>query len=468
MDSLDAATAPDRTPDASAAPPLGCSRRKLLLGAAAGALSLPFLGRSAEADGLLDGGLISEPRGSAVSGRWSLRFKRVRDEFIRNFAERGEVGASVCVMLEGQVVVDLWGGLARTDTNTPWQRDTIAHVWSCTKGATALCAHLLAARGQLDLDAPVVQYWPEFAQNGKQATTVAMLMSHQAGLPAVREPLPFGAFYDTDYMTDLLAAEVPFWEPGMRHGYHALTFGFLVGELVRRISGRTLGEFWQQEVAGPLGIDFSMGLPDSELSRLAPIIPADPPSPPLPDYLIKALTDPTSIQSLIFFNNGGFLNPGEAESPAARATTEIGASGGFTNGRALAKLYHAIGVGLRRPGSPDLLDAAGLQRVSRVNSAGFDQFGLIQSRFTLGYVKSIDNRRGTPGNQDSGILSEDAFHHSGFGGSIGLVDPRARMSLGYVMNRQGLGTLLNTRGQSLVDAAYRSLGYVEAGGNWVR
>jgi CubicO group peptidase (beta-lactamase class C family) len=469
MAASDAKTAGDRTPAEGHPPELDLSRRRLLLGAAAGALSYPFLARTAGAAGRergFAGNLVPEPSGGTVSGGFHPRFHGVRDEFVRNFAERGEVGASVCVIVDGHTVVDLWGGIARTDTNEPWGEDTIAHVWSCTKGATALCAHVLAARGLLDLDAPVVDYWPEFGQNGKAATTVAMLMSHQAGVPAVRDPLPAGAFYDHELMTGILAAEAPFWAPGSRHGYHALTFGFLVGELVRRVSGRTLGEFFHEEVAGPLGVDWSMGLPDSEVARLAPIIPADPPSPPFPFWLIQALTDPTSIQALIFFNSGGYLNPGEAESPAARAATEIGASGSFTNARGLAQLYQALVPS--RQGEPSLVDRASFARMSRVNSAGLDLFGLIPSRFSLGYVKSIDNRRGAPGNQDSGIVSEDAFHHSGFGGSIGLVDPRARMSFGYVMNRQGQGTLLNPRGQSLVGAAYRSLGFVEAGGNWVK
>jgi CubicO group peptidase (beta-lactamase class C family) len=451
---------------------LALSRRRLLLGAAAGMLSYPLLGNRVAtatppvaARGRRE--LVPERRGGAVFGSWHPKFRSVRDEFVRNFAERGEVGASVCVIVEGHTVVDLWGGTARIDTSEPWQEHTIAHVWSCTKGATALCAHILAARGLLDLDAPVVEYWPEYGQQGKEGTTVAMLLSHQAGVPALRDPLPAGAFYDHELMTSILAAEAPFWEPGSSHGYHALTFGFLVGELVRRVSGRTLGAFFHDEVAGPLGVDFSMGLADSEVSRLAPIIPADPPAPPFPLYLLKALTDPTSIQSLIFFNHGGFLDPGEAEGPAARAATEIGASGGFTNARALAQLYHAL-AGSRHSGAVELVDAAALVRMSRVHSAGLDRFGCIPSRFSLGYVKSIDNRRGSPGNQDSGIVSEDAFHHSGFGGSIGLVDPRARMSLGYVMNKQGQGTLLNARGQSLVDATYRALGYALEGGSWVR
>jgi CubicO group peptidase (beta-lactamase class C family) len=449
-------------------PTVDLSRRRLLLGAAVGALSVPLLrSRAASASSALgsDAGLIREPSGGTVSGVWDLRFKRVRDEFIRNFRERGEVGAAVCVIAGGRRVIDLWGGTARVDTAQRWEQDTIVHVWSCTKGATALCAHILAARGLLDLDAPVVDYWPEYGQNGKEATTVAMLLSHQAGVPAVRDPLPAGAFYDTGFMTETLAAEAPFWEPGSRHGYHALTFGFLVGELVRRVSGKTLGRFFRDEVADRFGIDFQMGLPDGELPRLATVTLAGPPPPPFPTYLIQALTDPTSVPALVLFNNGGFLNPGEAESPAARAQTEIGASGGFTNARGLARMYQLL---VEPRTALPLVRRAGLVRMSRANSAGLDQFGFIPSRFALGYVKSIDNRRGTPGNQDSGIVSEDAFHHSGFGGSIGLADPRAELALGYVMNQHGHGTLLNPRGQSLVDAAYKSLGYTEVAGSYVK
>jgi CubicO group peptidase (beta-lactamase class C family) len=425
-----------------------------LKGAAAGALAYSFLGpKGAAAAPDAAQGLV--PASGGASGGFHPRFRGVHDEFVRNFAERGEVGASVCVIVNGRTVIDLWGGTARLDTSEPWAQDTLVHVWSCTKGTTALCAHMLASRGLLDLDAPVVDYWPEFGQNGKQGVTVAMLLSHQAGVPALRDPVPPGAFYDWDYMAGRLAAEAPFWEPGTRHGYHALTFGYLVGEVVRRVSGRSPGTFFREEVAEPLGLDFSIGLADSELARLAPVLPADPPTPPLSTFLFKAFFEPGSIPNLVFFNNGGYLF--EAESPAARAA-ETGSTNAFTNARGLARLYAAI---------TGLVDRASLARMSRVESGGIDGMGFIPSRFSLGYVKSIDNRRQAPGNQDSGILSEDAFGHSGFGGSIGFVDPRAGLAFGYAMNKQGQGTLLNARGQSLIDAAYRALGYEEAGGNWI-
>jgi CubicO group peptidase (beta-lactamase class C family) len=442
--------------------PASVSRRALLKGAAAGVLGYSLFGatRRAEASSPFARHLVGESGG--VSGSWHPRFKRVRDEFVRNFEERGEVGASVSVRLFGWPIVDLWGGTANAETGEPWEKDTIVHVWSCTKGATALCAHILASRGQLDLDAPVVEYWPEFAQNGKEGATVAMMMSHQAAVPHLRDPLPEGAIYDTQFMVDRLAAEEPFWEPGMDHGYHALTFGFCVGELVRRISNRSLWDFFREEVVDPLGIDFWMGLPDSELPRLAPNIPPDPPTPPLSQFNLKALTDPTSIPALVLFNSGGYVNPGEAESPEARAQTEIGAAGGFTNARGLAGLYAPLANG----GSP-FVDQASFTRMCRAKSAGWDNTLCLPTRFALGYMKSMDNRRGLPGNEGAAILSKGAFGHSGFGGSIGFADPDAHMSFGYAMNKQGGGTLLEERGQALVDAAYSSLRYVEAGGNWV-
>ncbi len=194
-----------------------------------------------------------------VRGSCDSRFKGVADEFVRNFDERGEVGASVCVRIDGQVVVDLWGGIAQGDT--PWEEDTIGIVFSCTKGATALCAHMLASRGELDIDAPVADYWPEFACKGKQEATVKMMLDHSVGLPALRTQVKPGGMYDFDYMCELLADEEPFWKPGIRNGYHMINFGWTVGGLVKRVSGRSLGTFFREEVALPLGIEFWIGMP---------------------------------------------------------------------------------------------------------------------------------------------------------------------------------------------------------------
>jgi CubicO group peptidase (beta-lactamase class C family) len=443
------------------------SRRRVLMGAAAGLASYPLLSGGAMARSFGGRPLVVEHDEPGVSGRWRPKFRPVRDEFVKNFRERGEVGASVCLIVDGRVAVDLWGGTTRVETGEPWQSDTLVQVWSSTKGATALCAHILIDRGLLELEAPVMKYWPAFGQNGKEATTVAMLLGHQAGVPAIREPLPQGAFYDWELMTTALAAEAPFWQPGTRNGYHALTFGFLAGELVRRVSGKSLGTFFRDEVATPLGLDFWIGLPESEEPRVAPTISPGLPGPgeKLSIFLQKALTDPTSIPALSFFNSGGYVNPGESDSRAAHAA-EIGASGAITNARGLAQMYAPLAAS----GGGELVGADTRARMGRVFSAtSEDATAFIPTRFALGYVKSMDNRKLPPGMQDSVILSEDAFGHSGFGGSIGFADPRAGFSFGYAMNKMGQGTGLNPRGQSLVDAVYASLGYESNdSGSWAR
>jgi CubicO group peptidase (beta-lactamase class C family) len=399
-----------------------------------------------------------------IHGSCSPKFQPVRQEFERNFRERGEVGASVCVTLHGETVVDLWGGMARAETQTPWTAETVSIVFSSTKGATALCAHILASRGQLDLDAPVATYWPEFAQSGKEHISVKMLLNHQAGLPAVRAPLPQGAYADWELMVNALAKEEPFWEPGTRNGYHALTLGWLVGEVVRRVSGKSLGTFFQDEIAKPLGLDFWIGLPEDKESRVAPMIAANPD----PDSLFfKELAKPGSLQSLVLLNCGGYMGAApEYDSRAAHAA-EIGAAGGITNARGLAGMYAPLSCGGELKGvelvSPDIL-----ARMALVSSAtGRDAVLVMPTRFSLGFMKSTDNRRERPGVQDSVLISEDAFGHVGAGGSFGFADPRAEMSFGYTMNRMGPGASLNDRGQSLVDATYRSLGYQsDASGAW--
>jgi CubicO group peptidase (beta-lactamase class C family) len=396
-----------------------------------------------------------------IEGTCAERFAEVREEFARNFAERGEVGASVCVTVDGETVVDLWGGDAAP--GRPWTADTIGHVWSATKGATALCAHILASRGELDINAPVATYWPEFAKNGKEGILVRHLLSHQAGLPAVREPLPAGAFYDWGLMTEALAKEEPFWRPGTRNGYHALTFGYLVGEVVRRVSGMSLGAFFRSSVAEPLGLDFWLGLPEEHEGRVAPTIPAAPPD-PAPSFYVAALTDPTSVAALVLANSGGYmLVPGESDSRAAHAA-EFGAVGGITNARGLAGMYRPLALG----GAP-LVSPAQVAVMGAVTSAtSVDAVLLVPTRWAMGFVKTIDNRYLPVADREGVLMSEDAFGHPGMGGSHGFADPRARLSFGYTMNRQGTGTGVNERGQSLIDAVYRALGYarIDSGGAW--
>ncbi len=400
----------------------------------------------------------------AVQGTCDPKFQEVRQEFERNFQERGEVGASVCVTVQGQTVVDLWGGQANAGSNTPWKEDTVSVVFSSTKGATALCAHMLASRGQLDLDAPVATYWPEFAQSGKENIPVKMLLSHQAGLPAVRETLPDGAYADWDLIVNALAKEEPFWEPGTRNGYHALTFGWLVGEVVRRVSGKSLGTFFKDEVAGPLGLDFWIGLPEDKESQVAPMIAAEP-NPESPFF--REIATPGSMQSIVLLNMGGYMGAEPQFDTRAAHAAEIGGAGGVTNGRGLAGMYEPLALGGKKD-SVELVNPETLARMGRVaSSTGKDAVLVMPTRFALGYMKTMDNRKEPAGVQDSVLVSEAAFGHVGAGGSFGFADPPAAMSFGYTMNRMGPGAALNDRGQNLVDAVYRALGYQSnASGAW--
>ena len=407
---------------------------------------------------------LETPRGS-IQGDCDERFRSVAEEFTRNFAERGEVGASVCITLEGETVVDLWGGLANVQSSAPWERDTVCTVFSCTKGATAICAHILVSRGLLDIEAPVAEYWPEFAANGKERATVHMMLDHSVGVPSWREPLKAGGAFDWEYMVERLAAEEPWWKPGTRNGYHMISFGWTVGELVRRVSGKSLGTFFQDEVARPLGIDFWIGMPEEFEPRVALVLPYVAKAGEKPGAFVMALlNDSKSLQALSWSNNGGF-DPNGRESHAA----EIGGGGGISNARGLAGMYAPLACGGSLNGVR-LVDPETLSRMSRISVAtNEDATLLIPTRFALGFMKSMDNRARREGDTDSAILSEQSFGHVGAGGSIGFADPECGMSFGYAMNQMGKGILLNDRGQALVDAAYRSLGYrTNAGGSWVR
>jgi CubicO group peptidase (beta-lactamase class C family) len=404
-----------------------------------------------------------------IDGTCSPKFEPVGAEFERDFAERGEVGASVCITLDGETVVDLWGGIADPGTGRPWERDTIGVVWSCTKGAVALCAHILIARGDIALDAPVATYWPEFAKNGKDGITVRMLLAHQAGLAALREPIPDDGYCHWDDIVERLAAQEPLWEPGTRHGYHALTFGHLVGEVVRRVTGRSIGAFFREEVAEPLELDFWIGLPDEHEGRVAPTIPAELPKPGdvVPSFYRVAMSNPTSVPGMVLFNSGALLAPGFMDTRQAHAA-EIPSAGGIGNARALAGMYRVLALGGQKHGVR-LVDVEQVRIMGAVASASsIDATLCVPSRWSTGFVKSMDNSAREPGDQDGVVMSEEAFGHVGMGGSIGFADPRARISFAYTMNRQGMAVGLDDRAQSLVNATYHCLGYhrPERGGSW--
>jgi CubicO group peptidase (beta-lactamase class C family) len=347
-------------------------------------------------------------------------------------------------MVGGAPVVDLWGGIADPVRGTAWQRDTLSTVFSCTKGAVALCAHRLASLGKLDLDAPIRELWPELAHGEKQDATVRMALDHTLGQPVFREPLEPGGCTRWDYMVGRLEAEPPFWKPGTRHGYHMISFGWTVGELVRRASGRSLGDFFRAEIAEPLGLDFWIGLPEELESRVAPMLLYERTAgEPLNEFARAILADPSSIPALSMTNLLHF----RANSREGHAA-ELGGGGGITNARGLAGMYRPLSLD-----GDGLVSAAAVARMRRISTAtNRDATLLIPTRFAMGFMVSMDNRR-VPG-ADSAVLGEHAFGHVGAGGSIGFADPAQGLAFGYSMNQMGPGILLNERGQSLVDAAY--------------
>ncbi len=394
--------------------------------------------------------ISKETRAGLVEGEFDPKFKGVVDAFIENFETRDEVGAAHAITLEGKTVVDIWGGRKAVDGEA-WTRDTVSIVFSCTKGATAICAHMLADRGLLDLDAPVAKYWPEFAVNGKEEAVVSMMLDHSVGVPHLRAKVKDGGYYDYDYMIDLVAREAPFWQPGTRNGYHGVSFAWTVGEIVHRAAKKRLGAFFRDEVARPLGIDFQIGLPEADEHRVAPMIYAVPDEATMKSKFTQAVIKDPQSASALFLGNNGNANFNSRECHAS----EIGSANGISNGRGLAGLYAPLANGGGKLVSKDTL-----ARMGRVAMATHeDATLLIPTRFALGFMKSMDNRKVENARGMSVILSDAAFGHVGMGGSIGFADPEARMSFGYNMNKMGNGILVNDRCQSLIDEAYRALGY---------
>ena len=407
---------------------------------------------------------IQTPNGPiSINGFYDPRFEGVMKEFAQNFADREEVGASVAVTLGGDTVIDLWGGIADVNSRKPWINSTMPIIWSSTKGATSICLHTLAYRGLLDLDAPVSEYWPEYGVEDKAATTVKMFLNHTAGIPAIKESVPANAYYDWPLIIKILEDADLWWQPGTAQGYHGLTKGFLCGEILRRVTGQTIGEFLQKEFSEPLGLDFFMGLPDDRMSYVATMIFPEQ-AEPTADFFLNIDTCPEGIQAKLFNNDGGHME--EFQSSVA-LKSEIPAAGGLATAKGLAGIYAPFACG-GELNHHLFVDENQVQRMSSVSSAcGLDKALLVPMRFSEGFTKTMDNRLGKPGNQDSILMSEDAFGCPGFGGSIGLADPGAKMSFGYCMNKMGQGTALNSRGQSLLNATYQSLGYrLNKSGRW--
>jgi CubicO group peptidase (beta-lactamase class C family) len=385
---------------------------------------------------------------ATVSGTCDARFAPVREAFETSFARGEEIGASVAVVLDGKPVLSLFGGHADPAKTRPWKADTLVNVYSTTKGMAALCLHQLIEEGKVDLDAPVARYWPEFAAAGKGEVPVRFLLSHRVGLPAVRKLLPNEALYDWSAMTAALAAETPWWTPGERHGYHAVTFGWLVGEVVRRVTGKSVGTVFRERIAGPLGADFYIGLPEAEDARVAELGAMV--TQPAPDSggfnLMEAfMKDPEGMVARAFMNPPSMaFGP---NNPAWRRA-EIPAANGQANALGIAKVYGAV---VAPKAGHAVLSAESVARASQEHSQGADAVLQLETRFGLGFMipQARRDARFGPG--------ERSFGHPGAGGSLGFADPEARIGFGYAMNKMGPSILMDVRPLALIDALYSCL-----------
>ena len=360
----------------------------------------------------------------------------VADAFAANFAERGEVGGAVCVYADGRKVVDLWGGVADPASGRPWAEDTIVMVFSSTKGVTAIGANLAIERGLLDPDATVASYWPEFAAAGKEAITVRQVLSHQAGLPLVEGDFTLDEALSWDPVVTALAAQAPEWEPGTQHGYHMRTYGWLVGELLRRTTGRSPGTFLREEVTGPLGVDFWVGLPASEEPRVATLMP---PATSLKEAL--AGFGDSLLLARVFSNPGDHFDYDDMWNTRALRACELPSSNGLGDARGLARLYAAcIGDGVegRRVLSPATVAAATEEHVR-----GSDAVIMVESCFGLGFMLGPSFGAANPAT---------AFGHAGAGGSLAFADPDTGVAFGYVMNDLRFDPTGDPRSETLVRA----------------
>jgi CubicO group peptidase (beta-lactamase class C family) len=373
-----------------------------------------------------------------IQGHCDDRFTSVRSTFEANLDNGKDVGASVSVIHDGEVVVDLWGGTI-DDAGTPWAEDTIINVWSTTKTMTALSALVLADRGELDLHAPVARYWPEFAAEGKEKVTVAHLLSHAAGLSGWQEPMEAADLYDWEKATARLAAQAPWWEPGTASGYHAITQGYLVGEVIRRITGRTVGTFFAEEIAHPLGADFHIGTGPEHDARVAKVIPP-------PDPLAAAAgLDHDSILYRTFTNP--LMDATESwTEPWRRA--EIPAAGGHGNARSVAKVQALLSHGGEIDGVR-VLSPEGCERALEQQISGPDVVFGLPMTFGMGYGL---NSEALP----IGPNPRTCFW-GGWGGSVVINDFDARLTVAYVMNRMGEGTTGDDRGIGIALAAFMSV-----------
>jgi CubicO group peptidase (beta-lactamase class C family) len=376
-----------------------------------------------------------------ISGWVAAGFEPVRNAFEKNFAGYGEVGAAVHVTINGEPIVDLWGGAADAAGTQPWKADSLVNVWSTTKGWLALAMHMLSDRGWLDFEAPVARYWPEFAQHGKDTILVKHLLTHTAGLPAPSIKVPDEAVYDWGMMIHALEQSDLFWEPGTKCGYHAATFGWLNGEVLRRITGMSVGEFVRSQISKPLGADIFIGLSRAEQERTAETIPPQ----PLGDFLFRAMTALGGRARRMAFTNP----PRSLKTVNTRRwrEAEIPSSNGHASARGLARVYTPLALG----GKTDevrMLSEAGTELAGREQIHAKDVVAGTMERRTLGFM--------LPNPQLGDPRPLTAFGHPGMGGSIGFADPPRKLAMGYVMNKMIIG--FDTRYADLCRALYSCVG----------
>jgi CubicO group peptidase (beta-lactamase class C family) len=366
-----------------------------------------------------------------IAGTVDPKFARVRDAFATNFAPGLEHGGGVAVVLDGKPVVELWGGHADAAKTRPWQRDTLINVWSCTKGVVALAIAMLVERGKLDYGASVARWWPEFAAGGKDQITLDLLLSHQAGLNGLSVPMDEAGLLAWDPYVEALAAMAPLWAPGSRAIYHALSYGHLAGEVLRRVDGRSPGRFLAAEIAGPLGADFYIGLPEREEHRVAEMIAG----PKTSDWVAFVLASPFPHAC---------ANPTPlalASNHRAWRAAEVPGGNGQATALGLAKIYGAMAAG-----GAGLIGREAIAEAARPRVRGIDESFGSPTAFAAGF--QIDNP----------LTGKGAFGHSGWGGSYGFADPEAKLGFAIVTNRMlGFDDGIDPRRKSVIDAVYASL-----------
>jgi CubicO group peptidase (beta-lactamase class C family) len=389
--------------------------------------------------------------GAVVHGLCERGFERVREALAAILVSGSEVGAALAVYVDARAVVDLWGGHTDGARTRPWDRDTIVNLYSIGKAVTAVCALRLVEAGLLDLDAPVARYWPEFAQAGKAQIPVRYLLTHQAALPAIARPLPSGAWSHWDVMTDALAAQAPWWEPGTGHGYHVNTQGFLIGEVVRRITGTTLGTYLREDFAGRAGLDFFIGFGPEHDGRCADLVPR--PASPEDEQLWRQLSvNPERLSGLPLMRVNAYRNPPELSGTGVVNTrawraAEVPSTNGHGNARAVARLYSAL-AGDGQLDGVHVLSPPIIARATEPQVHGDDMLLQRPTRFGLGFQLTMAERPLGP--------SPRAFGHFGAGGSLGFADPDARIAFGYAMN-QGRGGWQHKHVRHLIDLVYAAL-----------